>query len=496
VTDRAQHDVAATLVSHPILKHEQTQAHGRTRVADTSDSQHGNTRQEAHPVTGTFEATVTLIQAAISNTAARISVETNANWNPVFAFVGFAAVIGMLWMMEYLITWSERGAGSNVEELQEKHEKGNITRCFPAIGFVQFLTSWHIVLYNFYDVGNQLPANLTWANFARWGCANFPLWFVMSGFLNTYSKLCGPKKTREEDVFTVTAMKIAAWYPLYLLCLVWCSVWTFSLDAEDWSHFLGNALLFNGIIWNEPQFPYFLGDWWLCWLTIYLVVSVPMFHIIYSGPDTIFKTIIFMSFVLCVPCSIWTWYIGNQAIFMMLQFWFAFLFGQATAFWMVRNCMRSEPVILGEQGSGISYSIKPAYEVPLLVRFGVTISFMILAICMICLTLHMHLPVCGKPIEPLLMRGGLLPSFGLLVMGLACGIDPLAKLFARKPFRWGNKLALMTFLLQTPIHQMVVNKTGLQGLSWTFCSLLLVGSILGHFFLEAPWRQALHMRAK
>jgi len=124
------------------------------------------------------------------------------------------------------------------------------------------------------------------------------------------------------------------------------------------------------------------------------------------------------------------------------------------------------------------------------------VSFLIFGLAFFSFSPYDNLPLLKKPITPFLIKGGLLPLQGLMIAGLACEVDPMAKLFARKPFRWAEKLALTSFILQVPIHNCVKDLTGWDGLTWTFCGILVAASIAAHVLLERPWRRFLGIRDK
>jgi len=267
---------------------------------------------------------------------------------------------------------------------------------------------------------------------------------------------------------------------------------SWSIDAEDWSHYLADVLLINGIIWEKTTFPFMIGDWWLCYLMVYLLVWSPMHQALYYSTKSVLWTVFTIAYVLAIPSAVLEWYwFGEMAPWVLIQYWPAFVMGQALAAWLVNTCMQQKSTTFPPM-----YVMRPVHELPLPARFGTTLSLMLFGIIAFSFSPNDKLPLLRKPVAPLLLKGGLLPFLAMMVTGLACEVDPIAKLFARFPFRWTEKLYFTTFILQVPIHNTVKDLTGWEGLSWTFSASLLVASILGHFLFERPWRQLLGLRVK
>uniref|UniRef100_A0A7S3SDL4 Uncharacterized protein n=1 Tax=Strombidinopsis acuminata TaxID=141414 RepID=A0A7S3SDL4_9SPIT len=288
--------------------------------------------------------------------------------------------------------------------------------------------------------------------------------------------------------------RVGAWYPLYFAVLLWCALRNFSAEAEDWAHFMGDALLVHGLIW-EPT-PLHMsnvpGDWWLCFLMVFLVLWSPMHQILSTATNSVLWTLFTIASMVVLPLAIFEWYMAMEIpAWVCLNYFPSFIFGQALAAWFIRQCMqetrsRLEPVFV----------IRAAHEIPLPGRFGATFSFLILGICWFSFSPTDNVPLLRKPIAPLLLKGALLPLFGMMVVGLAAGVDPVGKLFARAPLRWTEKIAFTNFILQAPVHNAVRGWTGYEGLSWTFAGSLFIASVLGHALVERPWRQAWGAREK
>jgi len=397
--------------------------------------------------------------------------------------------IASCWGLELFLT-----KGPEVRRDDEKEQdvvgQGHF---LPALNFSRYLMSWFVVMNNFYQLGSPATSpGHTMCVFARWGSIGIPWFFLVSGFCHTYSALVKHRVEALDEFFYAMVKKVATWYPIYIFSLTWCALRYWSIYAEDWAHYMANVLLIQGLIWETEGFPYMLGDWWLSFLMVYLLAWTPMHQVLVNSTNSVLWTLFTLAFAICVPSAILEWYfMGDLGLFVLIQYWPAFVFGQALATWFVRNCMiqkshTDEPL----------YAVRPVHEIPTLVRFGVTLSFFVLGIMFFVFGPNDRLPLLRKSISPLLLKGGLLPLLGLMVASLACEVDPISKLFARTPFRWTEKLAFANFILQVPIHNTVKDWTGWNGFTWTFSGCLLLSSILGHVLLERPWRRLLGERVK
>jgi len=396
-------------------------------------------------------------------------------------------LLGLAWGTELLLS---RQSGPEQEtETDEKHTMRG-KPFFHALSFTRYMFCWFAVANNFYNPGRQISSEAgTFTVFARWGCIAYPWFFVVSGFCHSVAKMVGPKPAEQEDWFLAMVRRVSTWYPFYVMVLTACAANAWTITAEDWSHYLGKVLLINGVIWPDTSFPYSMVSRWLSYLTVYLLAWSPMQEVLYSCKNSVLWTLFIIACLVVIPSAIMEWYFfADTPLWVLFQYWPSFIFGQALAVWFVRNCMDRAP------GSGTPSVMKPVHEIPVWVRFGPTLAFAVLGTFGFCFSPYDRLPLLRKPVAPLLLKGGLIPLMGVMVAGLACQVDPVARLFARAPFRWAQKLCLMTFLLQAPVHNTIQQWTGWSGLTWTFSTSLLMASILGHTFLEQPWRAVLRKR--
>lgn len=422
------------------------------------------------------------VDAATSETASR-----SMGMLCVFLF------IVACWSLELFLTRRVDPRAPAAEDLRERQKRGpQGAHFFHALSFARFLMAWHFVMSNYYQSGiGGLGGGGTWGLLASWGAMAGPWFYLVSGFCHSYQQLVSEKPDEQEDWFYGMARRAAPWYPLFALSLIYCAVNLGSVDAEDWAHFLGSLLLVDGLIWEEPGFPYLHGCQWLSFLAVYLLLWGPMHQVLVNSTNSVIWTLFTIAFLVVIPSVIMEWYfMGEWTLFVLIQYWPTFIFGQALATWLVRNCMQQRPVGASVASGWVAedaWVLRPVHEIPNTVRFGATLGMATLGLMYFCFSLKDDVPLFRRPVAPLLLKGCLLPLLGLLTAGLACEVDPVAKLFARAPFRWAGRVTFMTFILQDPVHEAVEAWTGWEGLTWTYSTCLLVTSILGHVLLERPW---------
>lgn len=402
------------------------------------------------------------------------------------------------WIAELVLAkfWN----GENQDDVREASE----SRLFlHALSFARYLMAWHVVLNHFayggYTAEQTSMVGEPWAVFCRWGVLAAPWFYMVSGFTNSYSKLVGSQPNVEEDFIHAMIKRGLSWYPFYLIALIWCAIRVATSEAEDWAHFMAHTFTIHGLVWDKESFPFLTGDVWLSWLIAYMLTWAPFHSAMADGTeqakDSFIWTVFYMSFVIAIPSAIleWIWFAGFP-LYSMVQLWPSFAFGQALAFWFVKNCMEQRELQVGP--SGVAVMTQPVWvrkkvnEIPVLVRFGATISITIFGLMFFTFSPHDIVPLFGKPVLPLIQKGFQLPFQGLMVVGFAAEVDPLAKLFARRPFRFAEKLTLMTFLFQVPIYNTINDWMGWSsGMTWTFVACLVSFTVAAHFLVERPYRQ-------
>jgi hypothetical protein len=416
-----------------------------------------------------------------------------AAWRAVGILTVFL-LIGVAWTAEALLA---RGSQPDPEQKVDEELDARSKTCLAALGFTRYIFCWLAVANNFHNPGHQKSSDVgAFTTFARWGCLAWPWFFVVSGFSNSLSKITGPDPNRQEDWLVAMCKRVSTWYPFYAMTLTVCAARAWTVNAEEWCHYLGNMVLINGLIWSEPSFPYAMVGQWLSFLAVYLMGWSQMHQVINSESYVVW-TLFRIACLIAIPSAIMEWYfLADTPLWVLVQYWPSFCFGQALATWFSQKCMRQRTCGPSPGEPRRVWAMRPEHEIPLPVRLGPTVSFLVLGVSAFSFSPHDLLPLIKKPVAPLVLKGGLLPLMGIMVAGLACQADPIAKLFARAPFRWAEKVCLMTFILQAPVHYGVQDWTGWGDLTWTFSTSLLLASILGHAFLEQPWRALLGVRAK
>lgn len=410
-------------------------------------------------------------------TAVAANAELDAKSRPeVNCWLGillFSLVLGGGWCVEWALT-----KYADDKPAEASHAGPSGAEKFAAIGTMQFLCAWMVVLHNY--AGEDGTSGF-WQNYASWGALAAPCFFVVSGFCHSYSKLAGATAALAEDSLWAMLVRISSWYPLYLLVLILGALRQLTTNAEDWSEFLSNVLLIGGAIWEEPSYPYFLNGWWLSSLMVYLALWSTCHHILNESTQGVLWAIFGSATLLALPVWVVEWELfTSNPLWRVLTYWPSFVYGQTLAFWMVRICMRKVGSVL---------KLKPDLEMPFMTRYGVTISCVFLGLFTLIWSPDSSVIVIHKPLSALVLKGGLLPILGVMVTGLAARVDPLAKLLARHPLNLVERLALPIFMLQVPVHNWIADLTHWQGITWTFAGSLLAASVIGHYLFDRPWRR-------
>lgn len=484
----------------------------RVMIASAKGARTGNATQ--------IEAAMAAAIADAQATAREIYAATSPQASASAAMIGALVIILLIWTFELALAKEpedrpkEEAVSSRVSTHDELSESVQNPRFLNALGCARYLAVIHVVLDNFWlrpDIQRFVEKGDTWEVFARWGVLSAPFFFVLGGFCSTYWKLVGPQRSYEEDNVWAMFRKVRAWYPIYALALTWCAVRLLSNSAEDWSHYLGSMALINGVLWSEEQYPYLNGSWWLCYFMVYLMTWSSTYKVLYDSvypqrgasessyeaKAKILQSILIACWGVCIPFSLLEWHVFKGSVFFaLIQYWPSFIFGQALAFWFILRCARPRALVPESASDDDVFVMVEAREIHALLRFGPTIAYVLLTAVFFSFSPYDNVPAMNQPVTPLVLKGGLLPLFGILVLGLACEADPVARFFARRPFRWLDKVAFATFVLQVPVHKTVEDVYGYTGISWTFSASLFAASVVAHAFIERPWRTYLELRSK
>lgn len=432
--------------------------------------------------------------------AASSSVTTTQSAARGFCILGLFGGVAVIWGLEHVIT--KYLGVPDVVLLPQDH----LTQapCFRAFSFARFLMAWYVVFYYFRPPGQTYPDGPDEdLDFARWGMVCAPCFFTMSGFSHSYAKLVSSAPEEVEEWVPSVGWRVASWYPLYFISISWSALRIGSLYAEDLSHFLGHVFLLDGFLWETwvaPTFPYFLGSWWLSFFVAYLAWWSPLHHVLAESSSPQLWTVLVIAFIVFVPSALCeVLFMGEWAPFMIFQYWPSFVGGQALAVWFLRNCMCQAKTGTASStgGSGaVVHKMRPSTELPFLVRYGVTITTLILGFCSLSFSLYGKIGFISWKWAPFLLKGGLAPLLYMFVAGLAAEVDPIARLFVRRPFCLTERLSLGTFFLQVPVQNTVVDVAGIEGLSFTFVASLFVTSIAAQYLVDQPWQRFLKRDTK
>mmetsp|Transcript_54052 Transcript_54052/g.126891 ORF Transcript_54052/g.126891 Transcript_54052/m.126891 type:complete len:572 (-) Transcript_54052:94-1809(-) len=450
----------------------------------------GGAKLKRGDVSGAIQAVDESIVEARQKAAEANRSFRSAAWSAACVLMLFVGV-GACWGIEHLLTLrGEKDPNVGVPRTEQDQDQYHH---FPALGVLRFVLSGMVLLYNFYPWSTQEVKSRradTLSTLSSWGLLAAPMFFTLSGFCQSYSKLTGPKAALEEDMLSAMVARIMAWYPSYVITLIFLCVVFFSYSAWDWTSFMAHVFLISGSFQEhrEAVFPYLPCSWWFTCLAAYTLAWLPMHNILKLSSDSVIWTMFVMATAVVVPSVLLQWlFFKDMAIFEMIQYSFAFFYGQALAVWQVNHCM-----LLQVQTAAPSRQLRilqPVAEMPFSVRFGVTGSVLALGFVMIFISPFDEVPLFREPCYPIFTKGLLSPFTGLLILGLCNEADPLARLAARGSLHWVGKLSLSMYLLALPVHIVVESVSGFPGLSWTFLGSLLAASVVGHFLIEIPSRK-------
>ncbi|CAE7503252.1 unnamed protein product [Symbiodinium natans] len=140
----------------------------------------------------------------------------------------------------------------------------------------------------------------------------------------------------EEEMLSAMVVRIMAWYPFYVITLIFLCVQYFSYSAWDWTSFMAHVFLISGGFQEhrEAVFPYMPCSWWFTCLAAYTLAWLPMHNILKISSDSVIWTMFVMATAVVIPSVLLEWlFFKDMAIFELLQYSFAFFYGQALAVW-------------------------------------------------------------------------------------------------------------------------------------------------------------------
>lgn len=385
-----------------------------------------------------------------------------------------------------------------------------------ALGLLRYCASWHVVSDHFFHNGDPWGKNSIFSRLFCWGLASVPLFFMLSGFILTYTRLRSRDPDKIDGTFEFLRKRLATIYPIFLFTAVCMAIIKLTiaagpsetLNVKKIADFTTTVLLVHNWV-AEDFFPidfpfiyveYFLSCimvYWLFWGSFYRMVVrrahlwvlamamsfwwvIPLLHRIlllqsYQEPSGFAHDLVHQKFV----CH------GMLYVFFNVT---PFFWGMLLSRVFVDTC--TDLASCGER------VFKDADSMPWPVRYGASIAFALLAVLFVS---HSPWdPFCGVLVlkGEFWKSGGLLPIQGLLVVSLAAGVDPVAKLCMLAPPYLEN-LSLPQYLLQVPLGNALgwclARNCDLKVLdSWMiaiFALALVPTSILGHALIVGPFKK-------
>lgn len=328
-----------------------------------------------------------------------------------------------------------------------------------ALGFARYLASCHVVAGHWYA---------GFSDFARWGFTWVPFFFIVSGFVLTFSRLTSQNPERTEPIHRFVWKRLGSVYPLFVLSLVmllFVESWHgHPMSTTTWVSLPFSLLLMQAWTWHSldcqpSEFTVCLASWniptwFLSCLFVYWIAWTPLYHKVraLSIRGTQIAMALCVLFGLAWPSGTflllglhgssfpWGEPLLEIAKFNPISYVHVFVFGMLLA----RLFVESEKSLLGDVCG----------------RCGALAAYVIL-IAIFCALRDpfASLPLCGTDLVgnlTLLFRNCLLmPVHGLLVWGLAMERDPLAKLFSQRPLVYGGLISYPQYVLQVPVYLLV-----------------------------------------
>lgn len=386
-----------------------------------------------------------------------------------------------------------------------------------ALDFPRFLGALHVAAYHLVTgisiPRSELPASVKWGfsvstrpqrpstlasprPVCRWQWVTF--FFILSGFVLTFSKAQqrtpAPSFTyRSGEAFGWLWKRLLACYPLFVLSLVlakwgsalhtqplgfWLNLLPMLAMLQSWAtvvHCSERVFLCSHTAWNEPA--WFVSSLFFHWL---------LFPLIY-------RSLARTSLACCTCCL---------ALLLGLSWWELFLW----------------PRLAGLSADRLELVGVLAARHPLANLYKFVIGCVLARLFLGChllpgsrsgpsSTLQLAARYVATPtaaaigvlfwrVDPdaLAYREAVTVAlYSLLIVGLACGADPLARALSWRPLAWSGGLSYAVYMLHSSVMAFVSNLTA--NSDWTrdeaayvraFFPVLLGLSVLAHYGVEAP----------
>lgn len=349
---------------------------------------------------------------------------------------GVACLFGLGYIMWQLTESSPLAVGS-AEEVPVFAKKVGRVPEMTAIALPRLIGAVHIVLLHFY----QVPGFL----FPLYGNSWVPFFFVLSGLGATHSKLSIAARDRSLVTYLfprprTLLRRLATVYPLYAFALIVQVTLQVVRDGDQLRKAqlgIESALLQSwmpsryiaGELYNQP-------DWFVSTLAGCFFIEEAAFMAVVA----LWR--IQPQLVVAISCAAWALGVGlvsQLGVNETCQFFFCYFTGIVVAF-----------VVHDRAGRG-----SPPF------RFAASIATLLLVLVFQVNLDPREVQLQDQWFADLWFKKAaiLLPVHCLLLLGLAEGHDPVAKIFSVWPFPYAQDLAYGVYILQAPVINFLFTKT-------------------------------------
>lgn len=310
---------------------------------------------------------------------------------------------------------------------------------------MRFIAAWHIIAFHIaLTVSSRHSCKSVPCNFALWGQSWVTFFFLLSGFMITYSQLQKPDPSQMGTVSAFMTRRLASTYPLYLsaclsrmaisLCLGtavpsswWTSLPLYLLMVQTWTWETCANSMFCCQTWSRVT--WYIADlvfYWLCFFYVF-----PRFKALSDRASEL--GFLFGVMCTCVwPCVIYLKFGAGDAIpwedpLVRLALYHPFSF--AHVFWS-GMCLAK-----------VFVSRSKLVGVNMILRCSSELALAILILAFLLVGMSETLVFCVR-------SGMLLPVQALFLWGLAAEDGVLPRLLCRRPLPRLGDLSLGLYVLQ------------------------------------------------
>ena len=409
------------------------------------------------------------------------------------------------------------GAGSNLSGHRSGHSEGGAVPRSTALDFPRFVAAMHIAVYH--AQSTSVPRDQM-SSLVKWGYVWVPFFFILSGFVLTWSKALaddlGPMSARRRarafgfcggaEARPWLWKRLAGVYPLYVLSLL-LGLWAvphFAHPAGAWRTLLPMVLLLQAwavelrcteevslcayTVWNEPA--WFVSALAFCWLVFPLAYR----HLAHDTRGV--RT-------LCAGACLYTLSFWELVLWPNLRGVSAqtaeqigtiiarspptnlnkFLLGAVLArLVLLHSGQRGDAGTEGGAAGGTARRVR-FDRLPRVLRYAATPASATLACCFIWIDPD---SIIGR--ESLVV-----PLYALIICSLAIGDDPLARLLSWPWLAWWGRLSYAIYILHNAVLAFASQLTMRPGYTLdvdarnaAFVPLVLLFSALAHYGVEKP----------